>query len=91
MSNVNNVSRMFDYAYDLSTLIMDGAIFPKRDLDIALDDSNNLTVESLISVLNALPQLSEGESHYIQLGSTNIAKLTSDQIAIATNKGWTLQ
>ena len=90
MQNVTNISRMFDITYDLSTLIMDGAIFPKRDLDIALHNSNNLTVESLLSVLNALPQL-DGESYYVQLGSNNIAKLSEEQIAIATNKGWTLQ
>ena len=90
MRAVNNVSRMFDKTYDLSTLIMDGAIFPKRDLDIVLNDSN-LTVESLLSVLSALPQLDNGESHYIQLGSTNIDKLTDDQKAIAINKGWVLQ
>lgn len=91
MRSVNSVSRMFEKTYYLSTLNMDGAIFPKIDLNIALHNSNNLTVESLVSVLNALQQLDNGESHYIQLGSTNIAKLSSDQIAIATNKGWTLQ
>ena len=90
MRDVNNLSRMFDYTYDLSTLIMDGAIFPKKDLDIALNNSNKLTVESLLSVLNALPQL-DGESYYVQLGSDNIAKLSDEQKAIATNKGWTLQ
>ena len=91
MSAVSNINRMLDGLGNLTTLIMDNAIFPKKDLDIYLSNSPNLTVESLLSVLNALPQLSEGESHYIQLGSENIAKLTSDQIAIATNKGWTLQ
>ena len=90
MSAVTNINRMFDYTDRLSTLIMDGAIFPKMNLDIALHISN-LSVESLVSVISALPQLSEGESYYVQLGSGNIAKLSSEQIAIATNKGWTLQ
>ena len=89
MQNVTNISRMFDNANSLSDLIMDGAIFPKKDLDIALHNSNNLTVESLLSVLNALPQL-DGESYYVQIGSENIAKLSDDQKAIATAKGWTL-
>lgn len=91
MRAVTNINRMFDNTYSLSSLNMDGAIFPKRDLDIALHNSNNLTVESLVSVLNALPQLDNGESHYIQLGSENIAKLSDDQKSIAANKGWTLQ
>ena len=91
MSAVSNINRMLDGLGNLTTLIMDGALFPKKDLDIYLSNSPNLTVESLVSVLNALPQLSEGESHYIQLGSTNIDKLSDDQKAIAINKGWTLQ
>lgn len=91
MRAVTNINRMFDNTYSLSTLNMDNAILPKIDLNIALHNSNNLTVESLVSVLNALPQLSSGESHYIQLGSGNIDKLSDDQKAIAINKGWTLQ
>ena len=91
MSAVSNINRMLDGLGNLTTLIMDGAIFPKKDLDIYLSNSNNLTVESLVSVLNALQQLDNGESHYIQLGSTNIDKLSDDQKAIAINKGWVLQ
>ena len=91
MTRVEQMSEMFSTCGSLTTLNMDNAILPKIDLNIALHNSNNLTVESLESVLNALPQLSEGESHYIQLGSTNIDKLTDDQKAIAINKGWTLQ
>ena len=91
MSAVSNINRMLDGLGNLTTLIMDGALFPKKDLDIYLTNSNNLTVESLVSVINALPQLDSGESHYIQLGSTNIDKLSDDQKAIAINKGWTLQ
>lgn len=90
MSNVTNVSIMFGNTNSLTDLIMDNAIFPKRDLDIALHNSNKLTVESLLSVLNALPQL-DGESYYVQIGSNNIAKLSDEQKAIATNKGWVLQ
>lgn len=91
MTRVEQMSEMFSVCGSLTTLNMDNAILPKIDLNIALHNSNNLTVESLVSVLNALQQLDNGESHYIQLGSENIAKLSSDQIAIATNKGWTLQ
>lgn len=56
----------------------------------------NLTVESLVNVLNSLynftengetPTSNEGK---LALGATNLAKLTDEQKAIATNKGWTL-
>ena len=55
-----------------------------------------LTVESLVNVLNALydftgnsetPNSNQGK---LALGATNLAKLTDEQKAIATNKGWTL-
>lgn len=91
MTRVEQMSEMFSVCGALTDLIMDNAILPKIDLNIALHNSNNLTVESLVSVLNALPQLDNGESHYIQLGSENIAKLSDDQKSIAANKGWTLQ
>ncbi len=90
LSRAEQVSEMFSACGSLTTLNMDNAILPKIDLNIALNNSNNLTVESLVSVLNALQQLDNGESHYIQLGSENITKLSDDQKAIAINKGWTL-
>ncbi|WP_291632003.1 BspA family leucine-rich repeat surface protein, partial [Clostridium sp.] len=50
------------------------------------------TVNSFVSFFNCLyDYASEGASanYTIQIGSTNLAKLTDEQIAIATNKGWT--
>ena len=48
----------------------------------------SLTPESLVRILNALPTLSTAKT--ITLGALNKNKLTADQIAIATNKGWTV-
>ena len=48
----------------------------------------SLTAESLVRILNALPTLSAAKT--ITLGTLNKNKLTADQIAIATNKGWTV-
>lgn len=91
MSAVTSVSSMFYNCKNLTDLNMEGAILPKIDLqDWYLYVCNALTVESLVSVLNALPQLSEGESYTCSLGSTNLAKLSDTQKAIATSKGWTL-
>ena len=55
-----------------------------------LDTCTALTVDSLVSVLNALQQLDEGTSYTCTIGSDNLAKLSDQQKAIATNKGWTL-
>jgi hypothetical protein len=58
--------------------------------------ANNLTHDSLMNIINGLYDLnitysSVGQPLYSQslkLGATNIAKLSSEEIAIATNKGW---
>lgn len=62
--------------------------WPDTNLDnISLQDSP-LTHDSIVGLLNALPQSTGGYS--FQIGQTNIAKLTDDEIAIATDKGWSL-
>lgn len=92
LSRVEQMPEMFSTCGSLTTLIMNGAVLPKIDLsNWALDQCGSLTVESLVSVLNALPQLDSGTTYTCSLGSGNIAKLSDDQKAIATNKGWTLQ
>lgn len=66
-------------------------------LKLDLSTSTNLTHESLMDVINNLYDLNitydvaNGGTLYRQalvLGSTNLAKLTEEEIAIATNKGW---
>lgn len=55
--------------------------------------SNNLTHDSLMSIINALKDYStdtSGTTYKITLGSTNLAKLTEDEQDIARRKGWTL-
>lgn len=52
----------------------------------------NLTVESLMNIINGLYDFRDGTPHTtanttMTLGATNLAKLTPDQIAIATEKG----
>lgn len=59
--------------------------------------SKNVTYESLMNIINKLYDLNltydvaNGGTLYTQrlnLTSTNLAKLTAEEIAIATNKGW---
>lgn len=49
----------------------------------------NLTVQSLVNIFNAL--MTSSSSPIIKIGSTNLAKLSAEQKAIATNKGWKLK
>ena len=50
----------------------------------------NLTVKCLTDIINALADLSGSDSKKCYLGATNLAKLSSNVIAIATNKNWTV-
>ena len=51
----------------------------------------NITVDSLMSFINALVNLSGSSTTYtVTIGSTNLAKLTAEQIQIATDKNITL-
>ena len=52
-----------------------------------LDSCPDLTVESLMNVINNLATAYNGR---LSFGSINLSKLTAEQIAVATNKGWTL-
>ena len=52
-----------------------------------LDQCPDLTVESLMNVIN---NLDTAYNQTLKFGSTNLNKLTPQQKAIATNKGWTL-
>lgn len=59
---------------------------------LSLSDSNNLTHESLMNVINNLYDIkTKGcNAQKLTLGTTNINKLTSEEIALATEKGWTV-
>ena len=52
----------------------------------------NLTHTSLMNVINNLYDIATKgcKAQSLQLGATNIAKLTEEEIAIATSKGWTV-
>ena len=54
----------------------------------------NLTVQSIMNVIDCLHGYLGGGDYpvrrYLELGPTNLNKLTDEQKAVATNKGWTL-
>lgn len=53
-----------------------------------ISNCNNLTRESIVAVLNNLSRVTSAKT--ITLGGINLVKLTADDIAIATGKGWTV-
>ena len=59
------------------------------DTNFGLNYCTNLSVDSLVSILNALPRTS-ASNRSIALGTTNKNKLTAEQLAIATDKGWSV-
>lgn len=61
---------------------------PDVSMANAFNNLTDLTHESLINILNALPNSTNG--YTCTLGSSNLAKLTDEEKAIAVDKGWTL-
>ena len=60
--------------------------------NIKYADLNKITHDSLMNVINYLYDIkTKGcNTQSLKLGSINLAKLTAEEIAIATNKGWTV-
>ena len=98
-SKIINVYNMFNNCSSLVTLggLKNlGMSYPTNWIEnvseatLNLSDSPLLTHDSLMIVINNLYNIkSKGvKTQTLQLGNTNKAKLTTEEIAIATNKGW---
>ena len=83
-SNVTNMSNMFSNCSSLEAIHM---ININANLDIS--SSTKFTREALVEVIGNLKAQTSG-TKTLTMGSTNLAKLTEEDKAIATNKGWTL-
>ena len=89
MSKVTNVYQMFDATSLIETIVCDGLQLPDINMSyISLNSCPKLTVDSIVGLLNALPQSTHNYS--FQIGQTNLNKLSDEQKAIATNKNWRL-
>lgn len=87
VSETTPFSKTFDNAPNLTYMIVTGTI-GRNGLDLHWSP---LTHESLTSIINALKDFTgTGETRTVTLGSTNLAKLTDTEKAIAEAKGWTL-
>ena len=87
----NTFSSLFDNTLSLENVAFDGEI--GNNLVMAGTYSgqkwgDKLTHDSLMSIINALSSSVSGKT--LTIGSTNIAKLTQDELDIAESKGWTV-
>ena len=81
---VTNMSNMFSYCNNLTSLDS------MMNISISLNLSNtSLDTSSLLDVIDNLATVTTAQT--LSLGTTLLAKLTEEQIAVATNKGWTVQ
>lgn len=83
-SSVTNMNNMFNGCNKLTNL----GGFKNLGVAINLSASILITEESMVNVFNNLATVTTSQT--LTLGSTNLAKLTDEEKAIATGKGWTL-
>ena len=88
-TSLTNTSNMFGYSWaNLNKFTTFGGLTNLK-VDLDLSPCPNLTKESLLNVFNEAADVTASPKT-LTLGSTNLAKLTDDEKAIATNKGWIL-
>ena len=85
---LTSVTNMFQNCTAANITFTEDSVIACKGLDFS---SCPLTHDSLMSIVNALQdKASLGKTGTITLGTTNLAKLTDGEKAIATQKGWTL-
>lgn len=98
VNNLNNAFGACSSLTNLGGLLNIGQNYPLNStannysLTIALVTSPKLTRDSLMNVINKVYDIATKgvATQSLTIGSTNIAKLTAEEIAIATNKGWSI-
>lgn len=83
VSSITNTDSAFYLCSKLKRLLLPGI-----KVSIRIDYSTQFTREALLEILNNLGSVESTQT--LTMGSTNLNKLTDDDKAIATNKGWTL-
>lgn len=58
--------------------------------NFSISPNGDYSHDFLVAIIAGLYDYSGGTAHTATFGSTNLAKLTAEEIAVATNKGWTL-
>lgn len=83
VSKVKYATNTFVYCTNLKSILMTGM---KVSFDISA--STKFERADLVTILNNLATVTTTRT--LKMGATNLAKLTEEDKAIATNKGWTL-
>ena len=100
-SSVNNVSNIFDYTSSITNLggflNLGNAYDPNQSANyryytLDLSNQRRITHDSLMNVINNLYDIATKgvATQQLVLGSTNISKLSAEEIQIATNKGFSV-
>ena len=84
-SNVNSAILMFQVTNNIVNL----GGFTGLKINFSISNLSKLTKESLLNVINEAADVTSTPKT-LTLGATNLAKLTDEEKALATNKGWTL-
>ena len=80
VSNVTDMGAMFGNCRNLKSILMTNI-----GADLNISDSTKFEREDLLVILNNLKTVTEART--LTMGETNLAKLTEEDKAIATNKG----
>ena len=83
VSNVTDASNMFFQCNILKYILMIG-----MKVSFNISSSTKFEESDLVTILNNLATVTTTQT--LTMGATNLAKLTDEEKAIATNKGWTL-
>lgn len=86
--DISKVNKLDNFVYKCSKL---SSFYAPKNINVSLSDftaSTLLTAEHLMSIINNLDTVSVTQT--LKIGATNLAKLTPEEIKIATDKGWTV-
>ena len=91
-SKATNISYMLYRCFSLTNLggFLNLGKATTKQMTLSLYSSSKLTTESVLNIFNNLYSVNASLGCKIELSSTVYGNLTEDQIAIATNKGWTV-
>jgi surface protein len=82
ISKATTIGNAFNYC----TALVDFKAPKNISANMSVANSTALSHDSLMSIINNLATVTSSKT--LTLGTTNKAKLTADELAIATNKGW---
>lgn len=90
MDNASKLTNASNFIYNSSTNMsnLQKISLPGLSISLTLSNASNLSKEGLVSLFNDLAPVTSTKT--LSIGPTNLNKLSAEEKAIATNKGWTL-